>query len=420
VNIALPLMASAFRVPPATVQWVSIGYLLPIAALALPTGRWLDLVGRRQALVTLVIGFVVMSAAAGAAPSFAALLVARIAQGAFGAGLFAVTPIVAFESVRPQRRGAAVAAMSAIGAAGGVAGPSLGAFVTQLLGWPWIFWCGIPVLLATLPVFVRLLPAGAPLVLPSRTLLGEAVLLAAAVSAVLLGLTFAADRAPVWGLLVIAAAPALLVWRRLHPDSPVLALVKRPGFSPAVVSLASLAASVLAAQYLLAFLAERTLGLSPVAAGAALLALPAATMPCSLAGSALARRIRPERVSAAGFVLLAVGIASGVVAGSLGGLVLAAILMGAGQGLSNPPATYLGMSFAGSEQGGSAGAAMSFLRNIGFTAGPAAVSVVWALGGYSLPSLRWALVLAAAFALFGGLVVLRTAPAAARLRRQDG
>jgi MFS family permease len=97
VNVVLPDLAAAFGVSPAAVQWVAIAYLLPIAALALPTGRWLDTVGRRPAMLLLVGGFTVCSVLAALAPALAPLVAARVAQGAFGAGLFAICPALAYE-----------------------------------------------------------------------------------------------------------------------------------------------------------------------------------------------------------------------------------------------------------------------------------------------------------------------------------
>ena len=49
VNIALPAIERDFTIPTSTTEWVVLAYLLPLAGLALPSGRWLDSVGQRQA-----------------------------------------------------------------------------------------------------------------------------------------------------------------------------------------------------------------------------------------------------------------------------------------------------------------------------------------------------------------------------------
>jgi MFS family permease len=40
-------------------EWVVLAYLLPLAGLALPSGRWLDRVGQRPALVFSLTGFAI-------------------------------------------------------------------------------------------------------------------------------------------------------------------------------------------------------------------------------------------------------------------------------------------------------------------------------------------------------------------------
>lgn len=58
--------------------------LLPLAGVALPSGRWLDAVGRRPALGFSLSGF----ALAGVAAGLAWLIGARLVRGSFGALLF--------------------------------------------------------------------------------------------------------------------------------------------------------------------------------------------------------------------------------------------------------------------------------------------------------------------------------------------
>ena len=48
VNVALPTIGGDLGVGPDRAQWVVLAYLLAVASIALPTGRWLDSVGRRS------------------------------------------------------------------------------------------------------------------------------------------------------------------------------------------------------------------------------------------------------------------------------------------------------------------------------------------------------------------------------------
>jgi MFS family permease len=57
VNVALPAIGADLGVDPARSQWVVLGYLLAVAAVVLPAGRWLDSVGRRSAFIFAIGGF---------------------------------------------------------------------------------------------------------------------------------------------------------------------------------------------------------------------------------------------------------------------------------------------------------------------------------------------------------------------------
>ncbi|MGN6743225.1 MAG: MFS transporter [Amnibacterium sp.] len=406
VNVVLPRIASELHVDAAQVQWVSLGYLLPIAALALPAGRWLDSVGRRPAMLLLVAGFAVSSALAGLAPALPLLVALRAAQGVFGAGLFAVSLVLAFQALPPDRRRQGIGVVTASGAAGGVAGPALGALVTQALGWPWIFWLTLPLLVAQLPILARRLPRDRPLRPPSASLLVEGLLIGGATALVLVALTLTAGGPPSWLLLALGAVPLAGVWRRLHPDAPMLILLRRPGFGLAAGSLALLAAGVLSAQYLLAFVAARTMHLSTGTTGAALLALPAASGVAALVAARLPARVPAARASALGFALLAGGAAAAVGATGFLGLVLVALTVGMGQGLANAPATHFAMDLAGDAAPASTGATMSLLRNLGTTVGPACVSAIWGGLGYTAAGMTAALLTAGGFGLGGAALIL--------------
>jgi MFS family permease len=412
VNVVLPHLAAAFDVTPAGVQWVSIAYLLPIAALALPTGRWLDTVGRRSAMLLLVGGFTVFSVCAALAPTLGALIAARVAQGAFGAGLFAICPALAYESVAPDHRVRTVALVSTLGAAGGIAGPPIGALVTELAGWPWVFLVNVPILGATMVVFTLALTAGAPLRPPGVAFLSESLLLGGGAAAVLLALTLGTHD-PRWFLLALLALPLGWSWRRTHPTSPVLILGSHPGFLRASSALALLAASTLSVQYLLAFLAQRALGLTATITGAALLFVSVAAVAGSLLAARLTARHRQARISAVGFLLFGAGVLAALLIGTAAAAVLlglVAVVLGFGQGLANTPATSIGLSYSTPESMGSTGAAISFLRNIGFTAGPAIATVIWALNSYSERGIRMALAAVGIAAVTGAVVVVRSRP----------
>jgi MFS family permease len=115
VNVARPAIERDFEIATSTTEWIVLAYLLPLAGLALPSGRWLDSVGQRPALVISLTGFALASVAAGLAPSLAWLIGARLVQGTFGALLFSLVPVLAATAVRPQARGRAMGLITTLG-----------------------------------------------------------------------------------------------------------------------------------------------------------------------------------------------------------------------------------------------------------------------------------------------------------------
>jgi predicted MFS family arabinose efflux permease len=74
VNVALPAIERDLQIATSMTEWIVLAYLLPLAGLALPSGRWLDRVGQRPALVFSLAGFALASVAAGLAPNLAWLI----------------------------------------------------------------------------------------------------------------------------------------------------------------------------------------------------------------------------------------------------------------------------------------------------------------------------------------------------------
>ncbi|HEX2033988.1 MAG TPA: MFS transporter, partial [Chloroflexota bacterium] len=85
VAIGLPALGQAFNAGPAQTQWVILAYNLPMIALMIPAGRWVDGVNRRTAFLVAVGGFALASALGGVAPSLEVMLGSRALQGVFGA-----------------------------------------------------------------------------------------------------------------------------------------------------------------------------------------------------------------------------------------------------------------------------------------------------------------------------------------------
>jgi MFS family permease len=181
VGVALPAIGDTLHAVPAVTQWAVLGYLLALVALIVPTGRWLDDVPKRAALLTGTAGFAIASVAAGFAPDVGVLVAARIVQGCFGAMLFALVPALVATSVRPGERARAMGLLGVFGPLGAVSGPVIGGLLVGRFGWPAIFLVNVPVSAVVVGLTLLAMPGAGRMRLPDRSWLLEVVLFGGAV-----------------------------------------------------------------------------------------------------------------------------------------------------------------------------------------------------------------------------------------------
>jgi MFS family permease len=412
VAIALPAIERGYGVATTITQWVLLGYLLPLVALTLPAGRWLDQVGPRAALTFLTSGFGVTSLIAGLAPGIGSLIAARAAQGVFAGALFALGPMIVAGLVRPEVRGRALGVITTLGPLGAVTGPAAGGLIVQYFGWQWIFYLNVPVCLMVILIALTSLPRGRGLRLPSRSLISEAVVLGTALVAFMLGFSLAPDRGLTWAALALVAVPPLIGWSRMESSRTTRAVLGVPGMSGPIAALLLSVTAAASIDFVVTFYLQRVLGASPSAAGLTLLAFPIGMVAAGLLGGVLADRWNARRAAMLGLLLLVAGMLLLLPLGE--GWTLTDVrwrlaLAGAGLGLFNGPNVTLIMSRTPAELRGTAGATQSLARQLGFSVAPALVTMVWALSGYTVAGLRTALILTTSAALLA-LVSLRPQP----------
>ncbi|MGO1049705.1 MFS transporter [Crossiella sp. CA198] len=412
VNIALPTMQHEFGVDPGAAQWIVLAYQLPLIALVLPSGRWLDRVGTRPALALAVGGFALMSLAGAASGDFALLLAVRIAQGCFGALMLALTPALAARAVRPEARARAMSVLATLAPLGALTGPALGGVLLEISGWPAVFLLNTPICLLVLAIGLHAIPADRPLRWPDRSWLAEAALVAGAVSAVLLGVTFAARDGLPWLALSLLAVPLFLVWRRRSTSVAVLELLRRPGMAGPHLTLLAVGLAFAAMNLILPFYLQRVLHADPSTTGLTILAFPVGMALAGPLGGLLGDRWGARRTGLLGVAVVAAGLLLVLPLDEswqpfdLGWRLFAA---GLGMGLYGGPVQSLAMGAAPRSQIATTSATVQLARSIGFALGPALATTLWAMSGYTLPGMRLALGLAvlAAVAALPALLSVR-------------
>jgi EmrB/QacA subfamily drug resistance transporter len=196
VNIALPSIMADFGVPLATIQWVTMIYLLTVTSLLLSFGRLSDIRGRRIIYSLGLCLFSIGSFFCGIAPSAYWLIGARFFQGLGAAMTMACTPALLVDTFPEKERGRAIGLMGSVVASGLTAGPVLGGLLTHYFSWRAIFYINIPIgMLTAAGVFFLLKGSKADVTRPETFDWQGAAILAILLGSLLMAITHAYD----WG-----------------------------------------------------------------------------------------------------------------------------------------------------------------------------------------------------------------------------
>ncbi len=151
INLAVPLIGAEFGLAAGTLQWLQTVYVLLYGGLLVVGGKLSDAVGKKRIFMAGSGLFLLTSLGAGLAPSFGWLLAFRAVQGVAAALLMpsAMSLVTTtFDDLR--ERSQAVGIFSAFAAVGSGSGLSVGGLVATYLGWRWVFFLNVPVILLTL------------------------------------------------------------------------------------------------------------------------------------------------------------------------------------------------------------------------------------------------------------------------------
>jgi MFS transporter, DHA2 family, multidrug resistance protein len=144
VNVALTDMQASLGATVSEVGWVVSGYGIA-NVIVIPLSAWLgDYFGRKKYFIFSLVGFTLASVLCGFSVNLPMLVLSRIAQGLFGGGLLAKAQAILFETFPPAEQGLAQAVFGIGVIAGPAIGPTLGGYLTDGLGWRWIFFVNLP------------------------------------------------------------------------------------------------------------------------------------------------------------------------------------------------------------------------------------------------------------------------------------
>lgn len=146
--VALPSMMADYSISAATAQWLLTGFMLTMAVVMPTTGWMLERFTTRSVFVFAAAAFLVGTVVAALAPSFALLLLARVAQAIGTAVILPLLMTVAMTLVPAARRGTVMGMIAVVMAVGPALGPTVAGLILSVASWHAIFWFMVPLVLA--------------------------------------------------------------------------------------------------------------------------------------------------------------------------------------------------------------------------------------------------------------------------------
>jgi EmrB/QacA subfamily drug resistance transporter len=383
VNVVLPTIAQKFGAGVGAAQWVPMIYLLTIGSLLLFYGRLGDILGYKKIYLTGLAGFIVTSALCGLSPSLQWLIAFRALQGIAAGMLMSMPFAIITAAFPPQERGKALG-INAISVSAGLAiGPSLGGFITSLLGWRFVFLINVPIGLAGLFWASRIIPnlKGRPsrldmpgVFLGSLSLLLLLLLVNRLQGPGSSGMTF---------LLLLAVIASVAAFIRLENRIPE-PMLNLGLFRSMTFSLASISALLnFMSQYIMVFLTpfylQRVLHFAPNHLGIVMTSFPLAVMAVAPFSGALSDRIGTSILACigAGLCALSLFLMSHLppVAGAWD-VVWRVAVFGLGTGIFQSPNNSAVMGSAPKQHLGIASGILATVRTVGMVMGIAAGGMV--------------------------------------------
>jgi MFS family permease len=388
VNVAFPAITAAFDLKLQSIQWIAIAYVLTYAAIVLVCGRLGDLYGHRLIFrLGLIISGVALALCA-MAETYPMLLAFRVLQGVGTALVMSCAPALTVALYPEAERTRALSVYGMLYSAGIAAGPVIGGFAIESMGWQGVYWFRVPIALAALLVSSALAPGQRTGF--DRFDFSSAGLLAFWMSAILLGLALL--QAPgipasiALGLLIAGGLVlGFFIQRERRSPNPTIRLSLFANWRFSAINILNIAIFLVgfAAILLVPYYLTRVLALEVRDVGLVMTLWAAGSMLGAWAAGRLATRIVSQHLLAfcCGWILC-LGLALAALCGLKTGLPLigaALLLQGIALGGFQVAYTDLVVAALRIEERGVAGSLAMLTRTLGTVGGATVLAAAYAI-----------------------------------------
>ena len=435
VNIALPSIGRDLHASNSELSWVISTYILAFGGLLMLGGRLADLFGRRKLFIVGLIMFGLASLAGGLPTSIAELIAFRALQGAGAAALApAARSIVTILFEEGPERSKALGIWAAVAGSGSVVGLILGGVLTSSLGWQWVLFVNVPVVLIAAALAPGLIDESRAQSTDRTIDWTGAILVTGGLVAALYALVRASDAG--WGsvqtvgLLALGGGLlALFVWTESRLASPLvpLRIFRLHQVRGANIAMVLMAGAMVGLFFILTLYQQELEGYSALKAGLAQLPLGLVLIAVAGAAGPFTERVGARRVLVTGLVIFTAGVAwlsriplhGSYLADVLGPSLLIAV----GLGLGFVALTIASTAGVDGNDAGLAGALINTTQQIGGATGLAVIASVAASYTHTAhgpaainDGFQAALIVAAGIAAVGVLIAATVLPGRSRPR----
>ncbi len=373
--------------------WVATAYMVASTTTTPISGKLGDLFGRKPVLLIGIAGFVLASALCGQAQDMTELVAFRGIQGLFGGVLFASVFASIADLFDAKTRARMQGVFGGIFGIASIVGPVVGGYLTDNVGWRWVFYVNVPVgVIAFAAVFLTL-----PAVVHKASwrdidFLGAGALVATLVP-LLIGFSITRDHditsPEVLGLLGVAAVMGVIFFvieqREEHPIVP-FGLWKNKTFAVSMITGFFVAFGMFGAILYVPLIYQGVLGIAATNSGLLVTPMMLGMVAASiLTGQIITRFDRYRLVGTVGIAVMMLGLyllGQVTVGAQEIEVVRDLVLVGAGLGVTFPLYINATQSAVPHQYLGVVSSQIQFWRNIGGTVG---VSILGAVLAHELP-----------------------------------
>lgn len=367
-------------------SWVFSAYLLTSTTTVPLYGRLADLYGRKPLVLIATALFVGGSMLCGIAQSMPELILFRALQGLGAGGIFPVTYTIVGDLFKIEERAKMEGLLSAVWGSSAIAGPTVGGAIVQYVGWRWVFYVNVPFGAAATVLFWVFLHERIERRSHQIDYAGT-ISLTASVTILLLGLLELGDGRSWVDFRVLGAfiasiiLLALFIWIEMRAPEPILPphLFGKRVISASFFAGVLVGAAMFGITSYLPLYVQGVLGGSAFEAGMVIAPNSIGWSLTSVLSARIMLRFGYRAATVAGLTAMVIGglllqlVAHG---GTLWLPILAALIFGAGMGLSATAFIIAAQNAVGWAERGIATASITFSRTIGGAIGVAALGTV--------------------------------------------